>query len=545
MTTAEERTEESSKPEQGDRGNKVDPFVYWTALVVILAFSLVGILWTDTVGQLANAALNRLVGMFGWLYILAATGFVLFSLFLAFSRYGRIPLGTEGEKPEFSTVSWIAMMFAAGMGIGLIFYGVGEPIAHLVNPPPDTGVQANTPAAAQVAMRYTFFHWGVHPWGIYSVVGLALAYASYRRGWGNLFSSAFIPLLGDRANSRAGNSLNIFAIVVTKFGSATSLGLGTLQMAAGLAIVFGLSRSTFIQMAIIVVLTVIFVFTAVSGVSRGIKWLSNANMVLAVALALFLFALGPTVFILNGLVRSAGDYVYNLLPMALHTAAYGGGESWLSTWTIFFWAWWVSWALHVGTFLARVSRGRTIREFVLGVILGPSLGSMVWFAILGGTAQQLQLSGQANLGATYQQQGLPATLFTTLQQYPAFTVVGLLTIVLIAIFFITGANAGALVLSILSSRGSTNPKTSVVVVWGSLTGLVAAVLLMVGGLHAIETFVILAASPFLIVMIGLCVSLFRGVRNDPLRLQRPGPKGSREERAQYEREALAGRREFE
>lgn len=526
-------------------GAPVNPFVYWTALGLILAFSIVGIVWTDAVGNLASAALDRLVGMFGWLYILAASGFVAFALFIAGSRYGRIPLGREDERPEFSTISWIAMMFAAGMGVGLIFYGAGEPIAHLTNPPPGTGANSGSVDAARASMRFTFFHWGVHPWGIYSIVGLALAYASYRRGWGNLFSSAFIPLLGQRANSRPGNVINIFAIVVTKFGSATSLGLATLQMAAGISIVFGVASSTLLQLLIILVLTVIFVFTAVSGVARGIKWLSNLNLGLAVVLALFLFAVGPTVFILNVGVRSVGDYLYNLLPMSFHTAAYGGGQAWLSTWTIFFWAWWISWALHVGTFLARVSRGRTVREFIGGVVLAPTLGSMVWFAILGGAAQHLQLTGQGNLDQAYQQQGVEGTLFATLAQYPLFTVTALVTIILVAVFFITGANAGALVLSILSSYGSTRPKASVVVVWGSLTGLVAAVLLLVGGLRAIETFVILAASPFVLVMIGLCFSLYKGMRDDPLRTQRPGPRGTRAERKMYEREAEAGRREIE
>src|SRR5699024_1974354 len=406
------------------------------------------------------------------------------------------------------------------MGVGLVFYGVAEPMTHLMEPVPGSGTEAGSDAAARDALQYSFFHWGVQPWTIYSIVGLALAYSTYRMGRGNLLSAPFAPIIGDPEGGW-GKVINIFAIVVTKFGSAVSLGLAGLEMAAGFSFIFDIDPTNNVAVTIILVMTVVFVILAVSGIEKGMKWASNANLVIAFLLMMFIFLVGPTVLILDQFARSSGDFVTNFITMTFHTAGFGDSElvSWLSDWTIFYWAWWVSWALHVGTFLARVSKGRTIRQFVAGVVLVPTIGSMVWYSILGGAAMNLQQTGQQDIAAKQDSGGAPAALFSMLQAYPGFTVVGLVTILLIAIFFITGADTGAVVLGMLSSHGIPNPRHTVSAIWGASSAAVAIVLLYVGGLDAIQTFVILAASPFILVMIMMTLAFYKDLRRDPLRQQ--------------------------
>lgn len=502
----------------------VDKVVFYVSVGIILAVCVLGVTVTTQVGDAASAALGWVTTNVGWLFILGASGFVIFSLVLAFGRYGSIPLSREGQGPEFSTLSWVSMMFSAGMGIGLMFYGVYEPVSHLVSPPPFVHETAGSADAARTAMAYTFFHWGLHPWAIYSVVGLALAYSTYRMGRGNLMSSPFQAIFGkDRIERRGwGKPIDILAIICTKFGSATSLGLGALQIAAGISLLrtgkFSEDPGVFLPIIIICALTVGVVISAASGVSRGIKWLSNTNMVLSAVLLVFVFVVGPTVFILNLLPSSIGAYLINLIPMSFHSAVFGGGD-WLASWTIFYWAWWISWTPFVGTFIARISKGRTIREFVLGVLLVPTAVSVLWFVVFGGAGLHLQLNGVDIAGKGSDAAGF----FAALQQYPFFIGAALVVMVLTAVFFISGADAGALVLGTLSSRGREEPWKPMVIMWGVLTGAVAAVLLYVGGLGALQTFTILAASPFVLIIIGLCVSLYVDLRRDPLRTRQLGP----------------------
>jgi choline/carnitine/betaine transport len=506
------------------KGQSIDWTVFGASFGVILTICVLGLVFTDTVQAVSTAALDWVVMSFGWLLVLAASGFVVFSLVLAFGRYGRIPLSRNGEPPEFSTVSWVAMMFSAGMGIGLMFFGVYEPVTHLGTPPPFVEAAANTPDAARQAMAYTFFHWTLHPWAIYSVMGLALAYSTFRMGRGNLVSSPFQALLGrERIEDRGwGKPIDVLAIITTKFGSATSLGLGALQITAGLSLLrtgrFTDNPSVTVAILVICVLTVFIILSAASGVSRGIKWLSNTNMVLAALLVVFVFVVGPTVFILDLVPASVGAYLTNLIPMSFHSAVFGGGD-WLASWTIFYWAWWISWTPFVGTFIARISRGRTIREFVLGVILVPSVISVLWFVVFGGAGLNAQLAG-ANIAG---QGDEAAGFFVALQQFPFFTATAILVIILTSIFFVSGADAGALVLSTLSSRGRTEPWTPLVVLWAVMTGAVAAVLLLVDGLPALQTFTILASTPFVLILIGLCFALYADLRRDPLRERRVGP----------------------
>ncbi|MET0989132.1 MAG: BCCT family transporter [Glaciihabitans sp.] len=505
--------------EPGRRGwATIDKTVFGVSAGIIVVVCLLGVMFTKPVGDVTSAALAWITGNAGWLFILGATGFVIFALVLAFGRFGSIPLSREGQGTEFSTLSWVAMMFSAGMGIGLMFFGVYEPVTHLASPPPFVDAAPNSPEAANAAMAYTFFHWGLHPWAIYSVVGLALAYSTYRMGRGNLMSAPFQALVGkERIEARGwGKPIDILAIICTKFGSATSLGLGALQIAAGISLLrtgtLDDNPGTALPIIIICVLTVGVVLSAASGLAKGIKWLSNTNMVLSAVLVVFVFVVGPTVFILNLLPAAIGTYLTELVPMSFHSAVFGG-EDWLASWTIFYWAWWISWTPFVGTFIARISRGRTIREFVLGVLLVPTAVSMLWFVVFGGAGLNLQLGGVDIAGTGSEAAGF----FAALQQYPLFVGSAVVVMVLTAVFFISGADAGALVLGTLSSRGRKDPWKPLVIFWAVLTGAVAAVLLYVGGLGALQTFTILAATPFVLIIIGLCVSLYVDLRRDPLR----------------------------
>jgi len=511
------RTDIDRPPSEDDRAVPIDWAVFGVAAALSLLVLAYG--WFNTAGFSAAgaAALAWITGNFNWLFVLASGGFVLFSAVLAVSRYGNIKLGPDDSKPEFSTFSWVSMMFATGMGIGLMFYGVAEPLTHLNTPPMDMA-EPGTEAAAHLAMEYTFFHWGFHPWSMYAVIGLTIAYFAYRQGRGNLISAGFYPLIGRRANGPAGKTIDVVAIFATLFGSATSLGLGALQITGGLAEVFGGGTDSKVAaVAVIAVLTVCFVLSAVSGVEKGIKWLSNANAVAAALLALFLFVVGPTVFILSTFTSSLGTYLTALPAMSFRTGVFGGTD-WINAWTIFYWAWWISWTPFVGMFIARISKGRTIREFVVCVILVPSLVSFVWFAVLGGSAFDLALNRGVDMKGQLEN-GIENALFFTLREYPISAVTVLLAVVLIAIFFVTGADSASIVMGMLSENGNEEPNRMVTVFWGVATGAVAAVLLLSAdegkGLAALQTLVIIVAGPFMLVLIGLCVSLMKALRAEP------------------------------
>ncbi|MEV0924735.1 BCCT family transporter [Streptomyces spongiicola] len=509
-------------PEPTRRGTATDRVVFGVTAVLTVAFVLWGAVATDTLGRVSGAMLAGLIHNGGWAFVLAASGFVIFALWLAMSRYGRIPLGREDEGPEFRTVSWIAMMFSAGMGIGLMFYGVSEPLAHFTDPPPGTD-PADAAQAMETAMATTLFHWTLHPWAIYAVVGLAIAYSTFRRRRRQTVSAVFEPLIGRKhARGWGGRLIDILAIFATLFGSAASLGLGALQIGSGVSELGWMTRvSTALLVVIIAVLTLAFILSAVSGIEKGIQWLSNTNMVLALLLAVFLFVAGPTIIVLDLLPTSIAAYFGELPQLIGRTEASSGAgvAGWLGSWTVFYWAWWISWTPFVGMFIARISRGRTIRQFVGGVILVPSTVSLCWFAIFGGTAMTLQERGR--LGGETTPEG---QLFAVLQQYPAATVTSLLVMVLVAIFFVSGADAASLVMGTLSQKGALEPSRFVVVFWGSVTGAVAAVMLLIGGgkgdaLAGLQNLTILVAAPFLVVMTAMCFALMRDLRHDPIILR--------------------------
>ncbi|MFD1858881.1 BCCT family transporter [Aeromicrobium camelliae] len=499
---------------------RIDPVVFFVTGAIALGFVAWGLVSTPGLASASGDAQAWVITNTGWFFVLAASFFVVFVIWLAASKYGKVPLGDDDEKPEFRTISWIAMMFSAGMGIGLMFFGVAEPLSHFAAPPPGT-VPAETDEALQVAMATTMFHWALHPWAIYAVVGVAIAYGTFRRKRRQLVSSAFIPLFGRRAaEGPAGRIIDMLAIFATLFGSAASLGLGALQIGAGLEFNGWVdSVSEIVLVLIIVVLTIGFIASAVSGLARGIQWLANINMVLAVILAVFIFVVGPTLFILNLLPTTLGDYVSQFTEMASRTAASGDDalNTWLSGWTIFYWAWWVSWTPFVGMFIARISRGRTIRQFVTGVLVVPSLVSLVWFAVFGGAA----IDRQRVDGDMVPSAGVDSdrALFDLLNHYPWAAVMAVLVMVLVGIFFVSGADAASLVMGTLSEHGAIEPSRPTVVFWGSLTGAVAAIMLIVGGddaLTGLQNITIVASVPFVIVMVVLCFSLVKDLRTDPL-----------------------------
>lgn len=503
----------------GGRHPQTDRIVFGVTAVLTLAFVVWGAVATDSLENISTDMLDGLMHNGGWFFMLTASGFVVFALWLAVSRYGKITLGKEGEEPEFRTVSWVAMMFSAGMGIGLMFYGVSEPLAHFTTPPPGTD-PADSAAAMETAMATTLFHWTLHPWAIYAVVGLAIAYSTFRRNRRQTISAVFTPLIGEkRANGGWGRVIDILAIFATLFGSAASLGLGALQIGSGVEVLDWMDDAgTGLLVVIIAVLSLAFVASAVSGVEKGVQWLSNINMVLAGILVLFVFIAGPTVIMLDMLPTSLGAYLNDLPQLVGRTEASSGKgvADWLSGWTVFYWAWWISWTPFVGMFIARISRGRTIRQFVGGVILVPSTVSLIWFAVFGGSAMTVKDRGGLEGESTPE-----AQLFGLLHEYPIATVTSLLVMILVGIFFVSGADAASIVMGTLSQKGALEPGKLVVVFWGMTTGAVAAIMLLIGdgsddALTGLRNLTILVAAPFTLVMIGMCVALMRDLRHDPL-----------------------------
>ena len=500
---------------------RIDRVVFGVTAAVAVGFVIWGFVSTESLGAVSSTAEGWVIENTGWLFVLAASFFVVFVICLAASKYGRIKLGADDEQPQFRTVSWIAMMFAAGMGIGLMFFGSAEPLSFFISPPPGT-TAAESDAAVRTAMATSMFHWGLHPWAIYAVVGIAIAYGTFRKGRRQLFSSVFWPLFGRHSQGWAGKVIDMLAIFATLFGSAASLGIGATQIAAGLQFNGWVGElGTPVLIGIIAVLTIAFVASAVSGVARGIQWLSNTNMVLALILAVFVFVVGPTLFILNIIPATVGSYIGDMAEMASRTAATGGDEmsQWLSSWTIFYWAWWISWTPFVGMFIARISRGRTIREFVTGVLLVPTMVALIWFSIFGGSAIHEQQTGASVTvdGAVNSN----STLFQLLANYPLASVSTVLVMLLVAIFFVSSADSASIVIGTLSQRGAIEPSKSVVVVWGVLMGAVAAIMLAIGGggseaLTGLQNLTIVASLPFVVIMLLIAFGLWKDLRNDPL-----------------------------
>jgi glycine betaine transporter len=482
--------------------------VFAISLLIVLLLVLIGVYTPEGLDAWTADMHSYIISNFGWTYLLSAFLFLLFSLFMAFSKYGEIKLGGDHEKPRFSYFGWFSMLFAAGMGIGLIFWGVAEPMSHYLNPP--AYIADASPEAAKFAMRYSFFHWGVHPWAIYIVMSLSIAYFSFRRGMPPLISSCFYPLIGDRIYGPIGYFIDILAVFATVFGIVTSLGLGALQINTGLAWVFPFEATYTTTVIIIAVVTVLFMISSMTGLDKGIQILSKTNVMLAILILLFMLFVGPTNMSMNVLVSTFADYASSLFSMSLSTNPFRGLE-WTQNWTLFYWAWWISWSPFVGLFVASISRGRTIREFVTGALIVPTLLTFVWFSVFGGAAFNLELHQGAGIAAAVSED-ISTGLFKLYSFYPLSEVLTMLTVVLLVVFFVTSADSATFVLSMMTSGGQENPPAAKKLIWGLTVSATAAILLFSGGLEGLQRMAIAAALPFAGIMLLLCLCLLRGVR---------------------------------
>ena len=484
--------------------------VFYTAAVAILVIVGLSALFPDAAGDLFGAAQAGIVRYGSWYYVLLVAIILLTVVGVAVTRFGDIKLGPDHAEPEYSLLSWFAMLFAAGMGIGLMFFGVAEPVQHFLNPPHGDG---GTAAAAQEAMQLTFFHWGLHAWGTYAIVAVVLAYFGFRRGLPLTLRSALYPLVGEKIYGPLGTAVDVFAILSTTFGVATSLGFGVEQINSGLNFLFGVPKSTGVQLVLVVVTTAAAGLSVMLGLDAGIKRLSEINIFLAVALLVGVLVFGPTVYLLELFMQNTGSYLADIVGKTFNLYAYEPTD-WLGGWTIFYWGWWISWAPFVGLFIARISRGRTLREFIFGALAAPSLFTLLWMTVFGNSAISMILDqGVAEL-ATAVQEDESVALFKFLEQLTSSSLLSMLAIVMIFIFFITSADSGAMVLNMLSSGGRDDTPLARRAFWMVMIGAAAMLLLIAGGLPALQTAAIASALPFSLVILFSIVGFVRALTHD-------------------------------
>jgi choline/glycine/proline betaine transport protein len=508
---------------------EIRPTVFFPAAGVIIVFVILGAIYADWFANAFQTAQEFVNSTLGWFYILAVTLFLVFVIFLALSPYGRIRLGPDDSRPDFSYFGWFSMMFSAGMGIGLLFFSVAEPISHFaIQTPPATGADAGTTGAAREAMNVTFFHWGFHAWAIYIIVGLALCYFAYRKGLPLTVRSAFYPILGDRIRGPIGDAIDTLAIVGTLFGVATSLGLGVVQINAGLNYTVDIEPSRFVQLLLIAFITAVATISVVLGLDKGIKRLSEGNLILSGALLVFILLVGPTVYILRALVETSGYYLQNIIQTSMRTDMFTD-PAWQGDWTLFYWGWWISWSPFVGMFIARISRGRTVREFIAGVLLVPAILTFIFLTVFGQTAIHMELFGDGGIvGAT--EESLDFALFAMLEELPLALVTSIAAMIAIAGFFVTSSDSGSMVDDIHASGGNPNPQWPTRVFWALAEGSVAAVLLLAGGETGVEAFQqasILTGVPIAILLILMCWAIFTAFREDHAEMRAKERSGSR------------------
>lgn len=483
--------------------------VFWPSVILITLLIAGTLIAGDAAEDAFEAVRLGITDWASWLFVGALNIFIGFSLYFAFSKYGSIRLGGEDAEPEFSTMAWFAMLFSAGMGIGLMFFAVAEPMWHLLYPP---HAEAGTVAATRDAMGVTFLHWGFHAWAIYAIVALALAFFAYNRNLPLSFRSVFYPILGDRINGWIGDVIDILAVLATLFGLATSLGIGASQAGAGIEYVFGLENTTNLQIMIIAGVTAIATISVVLGIDKGVKVLSEFNIRLAGLFLLFILVVGPTLYILGSFIQNLGHYVQNFPTYTSWTQTYEEGE-FMSTWTVFYWAWWISWSPYVGMFIARVSKGRTVKQFVLGVLIVPTIITFLWMSGFGGSALFLETNGIAEIASAVEADQT-TSLFVLLDQFPWAMVTSFLAIILVLSFFVTSSDSGSLVIDGLTSGGKLDAPVGQRVFWATTEGLVAAVLLLGGGLGALQAGAISTGLPFVIILLLMCYSLQRGLQKE-------------------------------
>ncbi|QHI68795.1 BCCT family transporter [Tichowtungia aerotolerans] len=493
-------------------GFDLHPHVTFASVVVLAVFIILTLMFKDQAAQLTETALEWTSNTFGWFFILGANVFIIAALAFAFGPLGSIRIGGKDAMPEFTRLAWFAMLLSAGMGIGLMFWSVGEPMYHYLSPSPMfSGIEGQTPEAAQAAMAVTFFHWGLHPWAIYSIVALGLAFFAYNRGLPLTIRSIFHPVLGDRIYGFWGNLIDVLSVLATLVGLATSLGLGVSQVNAGLNYMFGISISPTVQMILIAIITAFATLSVVAGLDSGVKRLSELNMGLAGLFMLFVLIVGPTVYILSGFTQSLGFYLKNLPELSLWTETFRD-TNWQGSWTVFYWAWWISWSPFVGMFIARVSKGRTVREFVLGVMLVPTLLSFIWMSVFGGSALSLQ-SGGTDLAAAVKE-NVATAMFEMMKSFPMTPVLSFAAIILVVVFFVTSSDSGSLVVDHLTSGGKLDSPVPQRVFWAVMEGIVAAVLLMGGGLKTLQTAAITTGLPFTMVLLFIVYALYKGLSQE-------------------------------
>lgn len=490
---------------------KLDVVIWFSAILVALLV-VIGVMAPSAFAEATSKIFSFTTYAFGWFYLLSVLFFVLFCIVLALSKYGKIRLGRDEDRPEFPFFTWIGMLFSAGFGIGLVFWGIAEPMSHFFTPPSDT-IDALGAEAARVSMQYSFFHWGVSQWSVFTIVGLAIGYFQFRKKENGLISTTLNPIIGTKKRNYIRKPLDILAVIATVMGVATSLGLGILQINGGLNVVFGIPNNAMVQLIITLVLLVLYLASTISGIERGIKYLSNLNLAFALLMMVFVFFAGPTVFILNTFTLGIGDYISTFFTSSLRLTPYKGG-TWVRDWTIFYWAWVIAWSPFVGAFIARVSRGRTIREFVLGVLIIPPAIALFWIAIFGGTALHLDLFGGTQIAQAVDKD-VTSALFATLGELPFTFILSVLSIVLIFTFLITSADSATFILGTMTSGGSLNPPLFLRIVWGTLMASIAAVLLMASGLEGLQSASLVSALPFTIILIAMCYSLIKALRKEP------------------------------
>lgn len=489
---------------------EIHPPVYWSSSIIIWTLVLMSLFINKRMGEFFTALNLFITSHFSWLYIGGVGVLFIFCLLLLLGPYGDIKLGEDGEKPAFKFTSWMAMLFSAGMGIGLLFYGVAEPVTHFSNPPTGRFLLGQTPASN--SMSITFFHWGLHAWSIYVVVGLALAYGHFRKGRPLSIRYTLYPLFGERVEGRLGDFVDVVAVVGTLFGVATSLGLGVSQINSGLSHVLGVPNDPFVQVIIIAFITLVAVISVMTGLGKGIRILSEFNIVMALLLLSFVFLLGPTVDLLNLYIQNIGVYVQNIPRLTFYTAA-RQDSAWMGSWTLFYWGWWIAWSPFVGMFIARISRGRTIREFVGGVLFIPVLVTFFWMTVFGEGAIALINAGQTQV-AQMVQDDVAVALFIFLEYFPMASITSILAIIVIMTFFVTSSDSGSFVIDMITAGGHPNPPAHQKVYWAVMEGLVAAVLLYGGGLLALQTASINAALFFILVILLMVFALRRELEEE-------------------------------
>ncbi len=505
------RHEENSKKEKTgiNRYFDIHKPVFWPATLLIVALIAVTLILGERAESMFATVQTVMSDAGGWFFILAVNLFLVFSLFIAFSKVGSIRIGGDDARPEFSKLAWFAMLFSAGMGIGIMFWSVAEPVYHFIDPPM---AENESVSAARHSMGLTFLHWGFHAWGIYAVVALSLAFFAFNRGLPLSFRSVFYPLLGERINGWMGDLIDILAVLATLFGLATSLGLGVAQISAGLSYLFETPDNIWIQVGLIAGITAIATISVVLGLDKGVRVLSEFNVRTAAIFLLFMLVVGPTVFIFDSFVQNIGHYLTNIPSYSFWTESYQGTD-WQNSWTVFYWAWWISWSPYVGMFIARISKGRTVKEFVLGVLIVPSIITFLWLSAFGGTALSLEIAGIGNIGAAVQE-NVATALYVLLEQFPLSFFTSLIAIVLVMSFFVTSSDSGSLVIDGLTSGGKLEAPVGQRIFWAQTEGLVAAILLIGGGLGALQTASVTTGLPFAFILLVMCYSLYIGLNQE-------------------------------